>query len=579
MTQTIRIGTRRSRLALWQTDYVMSLLQLAWPEVNVERQIIVTQGDQILDKPLHAVGGKGLFTAELDRSLREQSTDLAVHSLKDLPTEPDDEIGVLAIPPRHDPHDVLITRHNCLLDELPLGATIGTSSRRRAAQLLYYRPDLNIIDIRGNVDTRIAKAFGSDGIYDAIILAQAGVERLELSEHISQILPFEIMLPAPGQGAIAVQGLIGGLVQSKLDVIHDYHTALAVVAERAFLAALGGGCSLPVAAYGQVVDGMLILRARVIADDGGRMIEVREQIDLAGDNTHQEQSARQLGERCAQLAIQQGAADIIAAISNVQLDSPLNGKKVVITRARHQSNELVKLLQQRGAQPLLYPCIDIAPPDDLVPFDTALQQLDQYDWLLLTSRNTVLMLESRLQALGIAKDLLTTIKVGAVGPATAQLFKHRFNRDVDLVPDVHTGKGLAEALVGDAKQRFLLPQSAIARDALETTLRSADAEVNVVTAYQTVIGTGGVQLAELLASGEVDAVLFTSPSTIENCMVRLQQESGDVDVLKQLPGAAMGTTTHQAAQNNNFSAMQLPEDISLAGMIDALEAYFADDTG
>lgn len=572
MTQNIRIGTRKSPLALWQTDHVSELLRAALPSVEIIKQVFTTQGDQILDVPLHQMGGKGLFTAELDRALREQNIDLAVHSLKDLPTEEDDEIGIVAIPPRHEPHDVLVTRHNCTLDKLPLGAVVGTSSRRRAAQLYHYRPDLNVIDIRGNVDTRIKKALAKDGVYDAIVLARAGVERLGLQEHISQILPFDIMLPAPGQGAIGVQGLHKTDLREGLHHLNDAPTALAVVAERAFLAALGGGCSLPVGAYATVEADTLELHARVIADNGAEMIDIQQQTMLSGHYDTQLALAAELGQRCSETALEQGATRLMETLRLPIEGSSLANKKVVITRARHQSQELVQLLQQRGAQPLLYPCIDHAPPADLTQLDMLLKSLADFDWLVLTSRNTILALEARLTALAIA--LPDTLKVAAVGPATATLFAKRFSKFVDLLPDVHSAEGLADTLQDVAGKRILLPQSEIARDELEVSLTEAGADVTTVVAYRTIMGTGGVNLAHLLNAGMVDAILFTSPSTVDNCLKRLEQDGGDVAGLRVLPGAAMGRTTHNTVLQRGFPAIQLPTETSLLGMIDALEAYF-----
>ncbi|RME63951.1 MAG: hydroxymethylbilane synthase, partial [Caldilineae bacterium] len=204
MTKTVRIGTRGSALARWQTDHVAALLREAWPALQVDIQVIRTRGDRVLDTPLPLVGGKGLFTAELEHALRSGAIDFAVHSLKDLPTEDAPGLTVGAIPARAPVQDVLISREGMDLDHLPPGATIGTSSRRRAAQLLHHRPDLHILDIRGNVDTRIRKTLDPNGPYDATILAQAGLERLELLEGLpAHVLPFQVMLPAPGQGALA----------------------------------------------------------------------------------------------------------------------------------------------------------------------------------------------------------------------------------------------------------------------------------------------------------------------------------------------------------------------------------------
>lgn len=273
--KTLRFGTRGSDLALWQTRHVMALVQAALPTVQVEYEIIKTRGDHLLDAPLPLIGGKGVFTAELEAALRERRIDCAVHSLKDLPTSQPDGLVIAAIPTRANPADVLISRAGYTLATLPQGARIGTSSTRRAAQLLHQRPDLKILNLRGNVDTRIRKGLAVDGDYDAIVLAYAGVERLGRESVISQVLGFDEMLPAPGQGAVAVQTRDDpALVQLLAPIGHEPST-LAVTAERAFLTGLGGGCSAPAAAYAYWEADRLILRGRVCAPDGTRQIDVR----------------------------------------------------------------------------------------------------------------------------------------------------------------------------------------------------------------------------------------------------------------------------------------------------------------
>lgn len=302
---TVRIGTRGSALALWQAHHVRDLLQHAWPALTVTIEVMKTQGDAILDTPLPQIGGKGVFTAELEAALRSGAIDLAVHSLKDLPT--DDSAGLIvgAIPRRATPHDALVSRGNHTIDSLPLHAAIGTSSSRRTAQLLVLRPDLRLLDIRGNVDTRLRKAMANDGPYDAIVLALAGLERLGRAEEISQQLPLEVMLPAPGQGALAVQCRDEQASRDLLKPLAHRATTLAVTAERAFLAALGGGCAVPVAAHAACSQRRLTLRGRVTAPDGSR------QVDVSLDGTASLKGAALLGQRLAELALAQHADELL----------------------------------------------------------------------------------------------------------------------------------------------------------------------------------------------------------------------------------------------------------------------------
>lgn len=306
------IGTRRSRLARWQTDHVIALLKHAHPSLTTEIKVISTRGDEILDKPLPAIGGKGLFTEALESALLNREIDLAVHSLKDLPTENPQGLTVGAIPKRADPHDALISRERHTLSTLPENAVIGTSSRRRAAQLLHYRPDLRTTDIRGNVPTRINKAHESSNGYTAIILAHAGVTRLGLQEHIIEDIPYTVMLPAPGQGALGIQCRDEAESLALLAPIADNSTALAVNAERAFLAGLGGGCSVPVAAHATITNDTLQLTGRVIAVDGSRLIEVESNVSLTSES--ESDQAYMLGQALAEQALKQGANVILESI-------------------------------------------------------------------------------------------------------------------------------------------------------------------------------------------------------------------------------------------------------------------------
>ncbi len=311
---TVRMGTRGSALARWQTDYVGELLTAQWPDLTIETRIFTTQGDRVLDTPLPLVGGKGLFTAELEAALRGGDIDVAVHSLKDLPTEMPEGLSLGAIPERVNPADALISREGYSIDTLPHGATVGTSSRRRAAQLLHQRPDLRLADIRGNVDTRIKKAYDPEGPYDAIILACAGLQRLGRLEVVSEVIPLEVMLPAPGQGALGIQCRDEPASLNLLAAISHHDTTAAVTAERALLAGLGGGCSVPVAAHA-IVNGMQIrLHGRVSAVDGSQQIEVVEETTLSGDGQSDQAAAHRLGNALAQNLLAQGAAPILEAV-------------------------------------------------------------------------------------------------------------------------------------------------------------------------------------------------------------------------------------------------------------------------
>lgn len=267
---TIIIGTRSSKLALWQADYVMDCLQKKYPELHVEKKLMTTKGDKILDAPLAKIGGKGLFTKELEQDMLAGGIDIAVHSLKDMPTEVPDGLIITAITKRYDPGDAFVSNKAASLAELPQGAVVGTSSLRRKAQLLHARPDLVVKDLRGNVNTRLAKL--DAGEYDAAILAVAGLKRLGFGGRITEVLPKDMILPAVGQGALAIEAREDDAETRELVAfLNDAATVAGAKAERAFLARVEGGCQVPVGVYATPEDGGLHVEAVIASLDGKRL--------------------------------------------------------------------------------------------------------------------------------------------------------------------------------------------------------------------------------------------------------------------------------------------------------------------
>lgn len=302
-TPVLRGGTRKSFLARWQTTQIREALHRRTGATS-EEVTIQTEGDRVLDRPLPEIGGKGVFTEALEEALRDGAIDFAVHSLKDLPVEMPDDLVLAAVCLRADPRDVLIARARHTLQTLPRGASVGTSSTRRMAQLRAARPDVTIKSLRGNVDTRIRKA--QDGEYDAIVIAAAGVERLGLGDAITEHLPLDVMLPAPGQGALAVQCRAADpATRELLGSLDDPLARAATDAERAFLTALGGGCAAPIAALGVAVENgsRLQLTGLVAALDGTRAIRVAGESPLA--------AGRRLALRLADEAVKRGARALL----------------------------------------------------------------------------------------------------------------------------------------------------------------------------------------------------------------------------------------------------------------------------
>lgn len=305
MKQKLVIGTRGSKLALWQANHIAACLRQEYPGVEIELKNMVTTGDRILDVPLAKIGGKGLFTKELEVAMLSGEIDLAVHSLKDMPTELPAGLVLAAVTDRVDPGDALISPAYKTLANLPVNARVGTSSLRRKAQLLHARPDLTVVDLRGNLDTRLKKLTSEN--LDAILLAVAGLRRLGWDEHITQILPQHICLPAVGQGALAIEARAGDTeTLAMLAFLNHEPTRRATLAERAFLAEVEGGCQIPIGVYGQLEKDRLVLNAVIMSPDGKEVVR-----DTAGGSPD---DAVELGRTLAVRMLASGGREILAKL-------------------------------------------------------------------------------------------------------------------------------------------------------------------------------------------------------------------------------------------------------------------------
>lgn len=305
MKDILRIATRQSPLALWQANFVKSALEQRFPELSVELVTMVTKGDIILDTPLAKIGGKGLFVKELELALLEGRADLAVHSMKDVPMEFPEGLGLAAICVREDPRDAFVSNKYASLEELPKGAVVGTSSLRRQCQLMATYPDLTVKSLRGNVGTRLAKL--DNGEYDAIILASAGLIRLGLSERIRNFISTEQSLPAAGQGAVGIETRLNDeRVLAYVKALNHQPTAYCVIAERAMNRHLQGGCQVPIGGFAELHNGELHLRALVGALDGSEIIRASGQATA--------ENAEALGIEIAEKLLKQGADKILQAV-------------------------------------------------------------------------------------------------------------------------------------------------------------------------------------------------------------------------------------------------------------------------
>jgi hydroxymethylbilane synthase len=560
--QTLIAGTRTSNLALWQTDHIIKRLQAVWPGLVCRTRPFLTTGDKSLDKPLPEIGGKGLFTAELEQALRNGDIDIAVHSLKDLPVEDTPGLLLGAVTSRADVGDGLVARHGWTLATLPRGAVVGTGSVRRQAQLRAVRPDLQIRSIRGNVETRLRKV--QDGDYDAAILAAAGLRRLGLEAAVTEWLSLDVMLPAPGQGALAVQCRADDVaIRELLAAIDDPAVRMAVTAERTFLASLGGGCAAPIAAYARPTADGLEMRALVASPDGQRVIRVTG-VGIDGCT---------LGMQLARQAQEQGAATLLTASGMVS--GPLYGRRIVITRAPHQAKEFGDRLAALGAEPIRIPAIYVVPVPDSARLGQAIHTLSTYDWLVFTSANGVALFGQQPGALATLQSFnhadecsARGPKIAAVGPATAQALAE-YGLSADVVPADFVGEAIAEGLGDVNGRRILLLRAEIARQNLPALLAERGAIVDDVPVYRTLPATlSEAELAPLQQG--VDVITFTSSSTVRHFMAAIPDPAWLQNVLI----ACIGPVTAATARELGLIVHIAPKEYTIEGLAQALVDYY-----
>jgi len=565
---TVRLGTRSSRLARWQSETVASLLRERGAECEIVP--IETRGDDIPDRPLAEIGGDGAFTERIEAALRESRVDIAVHSLKDLPIEEPRDLCVGAVLGRQEVRDVLVSRRRQRLSELPAGAVVGSSSTRRQAQLLSRRPDLVVRPIRGNVETRIRKV--QSGEFDATILAAAGVMRLGLSDAICEWLELDAFLPAPGQGAIAVQCRRGdAAVRRLLQAIDEPDLRMETDAERGFLRALGGGCSAPVASYAQRAGGGFRIRGRVGSLDGSRMVDVQEEGTDPG----------LLAETLARRALAQGAATLIPGGEGAppSRSGSLHGLRILVTRPRDQSEELSRNLAAAGAVPILIPMIETRPLDDTGPLDDALRSLESFRWLLVSSATGAEVIGRRLREVRPSFAWGPRApRVAAVGPATAAALAGA-GIPVHLTPSTHSGASAAREIAardrdGLAGCRVLLPRALEGRQEAAEILGRMGARTEEIPVYRTeprVPGAGELALLD----GGVDAVLFASGSAVAAWCELVTAQPRWAEAAAGAAVACIGPTTASAARERALRVAVEAKIHTAAGLLEALGEHFS----
>ena len=551
LLKKIIIGTRGSKLALIQTNLVKALLEKTYYDLSVEVKIITTTGDiNMKSVPLDTVG-KGWFTKELDRALLEGSIDVAVHSLKDIPEEMPEGLIIAAIPEREDARDALVSRDKMLFSELKNGAVIGTDSNRRKAQILSKRPDLIVKSIRGNVNTRLDKL--DKGDYDAVVLAVAGLKRLGLEKRITEYFSISDIIPSPGQGALAIVCKKSDTSLARLlKKLNHEQTVQAALAERAFSKVFGGGCKIPVGAYAHIAKNKIAIEGIVASLDGKHV--VKESIS---------------GERTSYKIIGKTLAKRLQKKSN-EWDGNVSQKYVVLTRPTGKNNLLKKYLEDSGFRILSYPTIIIKKSILTKTEQKKLLTLPSFDWILFTSVVGVSSFMQAVEDLKIDLQSLSNIKIGAVGPKTAEAAK-KFGLSVSVMPQKFTTESLGKSLQKVAGKKFLLPRADIASEILPELLRKSGAEVIEIPDYKTsFIKKPDRKFAQMLADNQIACLTFASPSTVIGFLHRMSLPSL-IEKAFLLPVVAIGPVTAKSATEHGFRQVFIAKTYTTEGLAEKVK--------
>lgn len=563
MKNIIRIGTRGSKLALYQAYRVKDELKLKFPNRQFELVVIKTKGDKILDVPLSKIGDKGLFTKELEVAMFNNEIDMAVHSLKDLPTIFPEGTKLGAVLERGTVNDALVSKNNLKLSELTTGHTIATSSLRRKAQLLKINPAFNIVEIRGNVNTRIRKM--NEGYCDAMIMASAGLQRLEMDDAISEILDTETMIPACGQGAIAIEIRDNDTdIEELITQINHKETMITSAAERAFLNTLEGGCQIPVGSTCKIDGDQVKITGFVASIDGNKFLKD----SVAGPIKEANNMARKL----ARKLFNGGGQEILDAIRTenfplVKTELPLKNKVIVSTRPTHIHDDLPGLLKKAGATVISLPMIAIEQSQLSAPEINNLQNLEQYQWIIFTSKNGVASFFKQLIKVKGNTTLPDNLKIVVIGKSTATeldyygyaaYFTGTKNTSNDLLSDLSKEYDLKN-------QNILLALGNLADNTLEIELIKANSVTRINT-YQTVKPeSADTKIMDLISTNQYDLIVFTSPSTFHNFCLFFG--TNDISKLKM---ASIGDTTSKAILARGAKPLITAESSNAEGLFQAI---------
>lgn len=564
---TIKIGTRGSKLALYQAFLVQEELQKHYPRTSFIIEIIKTKGDQILDVALSKIGDKGLFTKEMETALFNGEIDMAVHSLKDLPTKFPEGAKLGAVLKRGDIRDALISLDGRKVKDLTSNDVIATSSLRRKAQLLRINPDFKIIEIRGNVNTRIRKM--QEGYCDVMVMAGAGLQRLEMDEYISELFDPELMIPACSQGAIAVEIRENDPDTAQLvSKINHTESFAATEAERTFLGTLEGGCQIPVGSYTMIEGDKFKITGFISSIDGSKFL--RESAEGALSD------AVYLSAKLAKSLYNKGGAQILSEIRNETLANPqavltLKDKVIISTRALEASDTLPEILKSSGAKLLSLPMIEIIPSPLDPQMAEDLNNLESFDWIFFTSKNGVVNFFKQLIDSKGNTTLPKTVKLAVIGLKTGLELEYYGYAPI-FISEENTAEEFLnhfEAKYKPENLKILLALGNLADNTLENRL-SIQNTTRRINVYQTVKPAQADQaILELIKIDAYDLIVFTSPSTFNNfCSFY------DPSLLEKLKMASIGTVTTKAIQKAGFEPLFTARKSNAEGIRDAINEFY-----
>jgi len=566
-TKTIKIGTRGSKLALYQAFLVQEELQKNFPETTFILEIIKTKGDQILDVALSKIGDKGLFTKEMETALFNGEIDMAVHSLKDLPTKFPEGAKLGAVLKRGDIRDALISSDGRKIKDLTSEDVIATSSLRRKAQLLRINPEFRIIEIRGNVNTRIRKM--QEGYCDVMVMAGAGLQRLEMGEYISELFDPELMIPACSQGAIAVEIRENDPdTEALLSKINHQDTFLATEAERTFLGTLEGGCQIPVGSYTSIKGDKFKITGFISSIDGTKFLRESAEGDIS--------QAVYLSAKLAKNLFNSGGAEILKEIRNENLANPqadlaLKDKVIISTRPLETSDTFPETIRAVGAKLFSLPMIEIVPSPLDPQMAEKLNNLEQYEWIFFTSKNGVVNFFKQLIDATGSTELPKTVKLAVIGFKTGLELEY-----YGYAPTFISEENTAEEFLNRFNAKYqaenlniLLSLGNLADNTLQNNL-SLRNSVHRIDVYQTVKpAVADPEIMEMIKNDEYDLIVFTSPSTFHNF-----SSFYDATLLGKLKMASIGSVTTKAIQKAGFEPLFTAKKSNAEGIRDAITEFY-----